>query len=260
MGSRLTWPERAFAAWMAPRGIVAASTASAFGLGLAAVGLPGAEQILPIVFVVIFGTVVLYGLTAGPRAPGPGWPGGGARSRSWSGRTMLGAPDGRGARARRPRGAGVGRARPTRPEAARAEGLTVRQGGLVVEALALEAELEEVHDVLLLTGSDAFNALAAHELRAGLARGATVYRLRPGRRLAGGRARPRGRRRGVRARAHLRRAQPALRRRRPARRVRPEAAGGAPALFVITADGALRVAAGGAPPDAGPGDRVIVLA
>src|SRR5262249_2762742 len=62
--SPLTLRERALVAWIAPRGIVAGATASAFGVALTADSVKGAEQILPIVFVVIFGTVVLYGLTA----------------------------------------------------------------------------------------------------------------------------------------------------------------------------------------------------
>src|SRR5512132_3562340 len=66
--STLSIRQRAFVAWMAPRGIVAAATASAFGLSLTQAGVSGADQILPIAFVVIFGTVVLYGLTATPAA------------------------------------------------------------------------------------------------------------------------------------------------------------------------------------------------
>src|SRR3954452_7129050 len=75
--SPLTWRERAFVAWMAPRGIVAGATASAFGLALAQAGVQGAGRILPIAFVVIFGTVVLYGLTAAPVARLLGVAGGG---------------------------------------------------------------------------------------------------------------------------------------------------------------------------------------
>src|SRR5439155_15609272 len=59
-----TWRERGFVAWMAPRGIVDGATASAFGPALAQKGLAGADLVLPIVFVAIFGTVVLYALTA----------------------------------------------------------------------------------------------------------------------------------------------------------------------------------------------------
>jgi NhaP-type Na+/H+ or K+/H+ antiporter len=60
--------ERAFIGWMAPRGIVAAATASTFAAGLAAKGVGGAAKILPVTFVVIVVTVTLYGLTAMPAA------------------------------------------------------------------------------------------------------------------------------------------------------------------------------------------------
>jgi NhaP-type Na+/H+ or K+/H+ antiporter len=66
--SPLPLRERAFVAWMAPRGIVAGASASAFGLQLAQQGVAGADVILPVVFVAIFATVVLYGLTALPVA------------------------------------------------------------------------------------------------------------------------------------------------------------------------------------------------
>ena len=66
--SGLSLRERAFVAWMAPRGIVAGATASAFGLELEQAHVPGAQHILPIVFVAIFATVVIYGLTAAPVA------------------------------------------------------------------------------------------------------------------------------------------------------------------------------------------------
>ena len=64
----LTKGERAFVGWMAPRGIVAAATASTFAAGLVAKGIGGAAKILPATFVVIVATVTLYGLTAVPAA------------------------------------------------------------------------------------------------------------------------------------------------------------------------------------------------
>ena len=67
-GSRLTWKERLFLSWMAPRGIVAAAVASVFALRLAEEGHPQARELVPVVFLVIVGTVTLYGLTAGPLA------------------------------------------------------------------------------------------------------------------------------------------------------------------------------------------------
>jgi NhaP-type Na+/H+ or K+/H+ antiporter len=60
--------ERGFVGWMAPRGIVAASTASAFSATLVAHGIRGASKILPATFLVIVATVTLYGLTAAPVA------------------------------------------------------------------------------------------------------------------------------------------------------------------------------------------------
>jgi NhaP-type Na+/H+ or K+/H+ antiporter len=70
----LHWRERVFLAWIHPRGIVAAAVCSIFALELA--HLPGlspevAESIprlVPVTFLVIVGTVAIYGLTAGPLA------------------------------------------------------------------------------------------------------------------------------------------------------------------------------------------------
>ena len=47
---------------MAPRGIVAASTASAFGLELTEREVPGAEYVIPVTFLIIIGTVFYYSL------------------------------------------------------------------------------------------------------------------------------------------------------------------------------------------------------
>ena len=68
LGTDLKKGERAFIGWMAPRGIVAAATASTFTAGLAAKGISGAAKILPATFVVIVATVTLYALTAAPVA------------------------------------------------------------------------------------------------------------------------------------------------------------------------------------------------
>lgn len=56
-GLPFTSKEKIFFASMAPRGIVAASTASAFGLELTDQGVPGAEMIIPVTFMIIVGTV-----------------------------------------------------------------------------------------------------------------------------------------------------------------------------------------------------------
>lgn len=63
LGTGLPWQERALLAWIAPRGIVAAAVAGLFAPQLIQLGYPGAEQLLPLVFVLIVITVVLHGLS-----------------------------------------------------------------------------------------------------------------------------------------------------------------------------------------------------
>ncbi|WP_328909971.1 cation:proton antiporter [Streptomyces sp. NBC_00234] len=78
IGTGLTSGERLFLSWMAPRGIVAAATASTFSAQLVSQHIGGASKILPVTFLVIIATVALYGLTGVPVArrlgvtrPGP---------------------------------------------------------------------------------------------------------------------------------------------------------------------------------------------
>lgn len=68
LGTGLPGGERAFIAWMAPRGIVAAASATTFSQGLVNAHVDGASKILPVTFLVIAATVALYGLTAVPVA------------------------------------------------------------------------------------------------------------------------------------------------------------------------------------------------
>jgi NhaP-type Na+/H+ or K+/H+ antiporter len=68
LGTALSQGERGLVAWMMPRGIVAASTASAFELSLVAQGVADAHKLVPITFLVVAATVLVYGLTARPAA------------------------------------------------------------------------------------------------------------------------------------------------------------------------------------------------
>ena len=60
----LDFNEKLFISWVGPRGIVAAGIASLFGLKLAADGVPGAEYITPLVFMIVLGTVLINATTA----------------------------------------------------------------------------------------------------------------------------------------------------------------------------------------------------
>lgn len=64
-GSGLSWKEKLFISWMAPRGIVAASIASVFSLELTNTGHVDADLLVPLTFEVIISTVIFYSLTAG---------------------------------------------------------------------------------------------------------------------------------------------------------------------------------------------------
>ncbi|GIW90268.1 MAG: cation:proton antiporter [Pirellulaceae bacterium] len=60
LGTRVTWPEKAFLAWLAPRGIVAAAISSVFAARLGETG----TILVPATLVVVLVTVTVYGLTA----------------------------------------------------------------------------------------------------------------------------------------------------------------------------------------------------
>jgi NhaP-type Na+/H+ or K+/H+ antiporter len=62
--SGLRWRERIFLAWMAPRGIVAASVSAIFAQRLVSAGYAQGALLAPITFMVIIWTVVIYGFTA----------------------------------------------------------------------------------------------------------------------------------------------------------------------------------------------------
>ncbi len=178
----LTTGERAFIGWMAPRGIVAAATASTFAAGLAAKGIGGAAKILPVTFVVIVVTVTLYGLTAMPAARRL------AVSRPARTRPLLvgGAPwviDL--GQALQSVGlevvmwAGLDEQR----EQIRRAGLELAPGELLAAATGRGARLEGITAVLLLTDEDDFNALASVLLAESV--DGRVYRLAPPQRSHG---------------------------------------------------------------------------
>ncbi|MEU8675440.1 cation:proton antiporter [Streptomyces sp. NPDC048560] len=168
--------ERAFVGWMAPRGIVAAATASAFSAGLVDRGVSGAQRILPVTFLVIVGTVLLYALSAAPvaRRLGVVKPAGtrvllvggdpwvvdlGSALRSagldvlmWAGREEE--------RAR------IGDA-----------GIELAKGALLATAINPGARLEGVTAVFLATDDDDFNALAAVVMQDNVE--GPVYRVGP---------------------------------------------------------------------------------
>ena len=172
----LTTGDRRFTGAMAPRGIIAAATASTFGAGLAAHHVGGAAKILPVTFLVIVATVAIYGLTAVPvaRRLGVTRP---ARTRP----LLVGGDPWVIDLADALRTAGLEvvmwAASEEQREQIKQAGLELAPGELFASATASGADLEGITAVLLLTDEDDFNALAATVLSGNSE--TRVYRLAP---------------------------------------------------------------------------------
>ncbi|OZC01734.1 cation:proton antiporter [Rubricoccus marinus] len=159
-GTGLTGKEIVFLSWLAPRGIVAAAVASLFSFRLEEFYPAQAEAIVPIVFLIIVGTVAVYGLTIAPLA-------------RWLG---LALPDPQGvlivgahswaqkmAKALQDRGftvlmidANAGNVR-----RARKRGLPAQRANVLAEGVKDDLDLSGVGRMLAMTPNDEVNALAA---------------------------------------------------------------------------------------------------
>ena len=164
LGSALAMRERAFIAWMAPRGIVAAATSSTFALGLTQAGVGGGQDLIPITFIVIVATALIYGLSGGPVARALG-----VASTGPGGVLLLGAT---------PVGRAIGRALQDRgitvlvwtgddeyAAAAKSDGLSVYDGNPTEDASGdAPSELDELEYLLAVTEDEALNAMVATDL------------------------------------------------------------------------------------------------
>ncbi|RMG41049.1 MAG: hypothetical protein D6719_09430 [Candidatus Dadabacteria bacterium] len=158
--SKLSWREKLFLSFVAPRGIVAAAVSSLFALELSHSGVAGAELLVYDVFFVIIGTVAFYGFLATPIA------------------TLLGV------RLKNPQGAVIVGGHLFAREIARAlnqenfrtviidanynnildaksEGLEVYHGNVLSEHIIDELDLNGIGKLFALTRNDDANSLAA---------------------------------------------------------------------------------------------------
>jgi NhaP-type Na+/H+ or K+/H+ antiporter len=175
--SRLTWRERVLLAGVAPRGIVAASIASVFALELEHAGISGAEELTPLVFAVIVGTVIIYGIGMGPLARRLG-----LADRHQEGALVLGA--GRVERAVADAlvdsGIAVVFATTNRQDhyEARMAGRRTYYGNVLARDVDLDLDLAGIGRLLALTPNDDVNTLATTRF-AGTFGGAETYQLAP---------------------------------------------------------------------------------
>ncbi|MDJ0769786.1 MAG: cation:proton antiporter [Ilumatobacter sp.] len=156
----LTWRERLFLMVMAPRGIVAAAVSAIFALRLEEEGVRGAELIVPVVFLVIIGTILVYGFLAGPTARRLGL----ADQRA-NGVLIVGAHSAARGFAKALDDLGV-RALlvdtdPYNVTRSVALGLPARRVSVLTEEATHELDLRGIGRILALTSNDEVNALAS---------------------------------------------------------------------------------------------------
>jgi NhaP-type Na+/H+ and K+/H+ antiporters len=176
--SKLTWQEKAFLAWLAPRGIVAASVASIFAIKL---GPEDGAGLVPAVFSLIVGTVVIYGLTAYPLAKKLG-----LASENPQGLLIVGA---------HPFSRAVGRiiqdlgfpvllvdTNWRNISAARMEGLKTVEMNILQDEIGSHLDLGGIGRSLAMTSNDEVNTLASMNL-ADLFGRANTYQLTPWRQI-----------------------------------------------------------------------------
>lgn len=184
--SKLTWREQLFLSWMAPRGIVAAAVSSLFALELTSQHLADqlspiiaqqAQLLVPVTFLVIVGTVVVYGLTAAPLAR---WLG--LADPNPQGVLFVGAEPFARAMARVLRDEGyqvfMVDTNHRNISAARMQGLPCLSGGILSEYVHEQLELGGIGRLLAMTASSEVNTLATREFSHTFGR-AGVYQFPP---------------------------------------------------------------------------------
>ena len=178
MGSGLSSAERKFLAWMAPRGIVAAAVSSIFSVRLTEAGVAQAEQLLPVTFLVIIGTVTIYGLGAFPVARRLG-----VAQLDPQGALIVGAHSWARAigQALEREGVRVTLVDSNRAHVAAANlaGLPARYGAILSEKVLDEIDLYGISRLLAVTSNDDANSLAALYFAEIFGR-AEVYQISPG--------------------------------------------------------------------------------
>ena len=177
-GSGLSLRDKVFLSWMAPRGIVAAAVTSVFAFRLSQdPNYTEAAQLVPLVFLVIVGTVAVYGLTGGPLARRLG-----LAQKNPQGALIVGA---------NPFARAVGQALVDaghrvllvdsnywRVAAARMDGFKVWHGNILAHDAVDELDLAGIGRLLAMTPNDEANSLASLHMGEVFGR-QQVYQLPP---------------------------------------------------------------------------------
>ncbi len=181
--SSLSWRERVFLMTMAPRGIVAAAVSAIFALRLEEENVPDAAKIVPIVFLVIIGTIVVYGFMAGPAARKLGLAEAQANGILIAGShaTARGLA---GELAKRDIKVLMVDTDPYNVTRAIAAGLPARRMSVLADEAAHDLDLRGIGRLLAFTSNDEVNALATARFARVFGR-REVFQLTPGKRRTG---------------------------------------------------------------------------
>lgn len=176
-GAKLMRREKFFLMCMAPRGIVAAAIASVFALRLEQAGYVEATVMVPLTFMVIVGTVAIYGLSAGPVAKRLS-----LASPKPQGVLMVGAHRWARALGETLKGEGfevvmVDNNWPNISQA-RMDGLNAHYGSILAENVHEKLDLHDVGKLLAVTFNDNVNSLSAIQFTDHFGR-RNVYQLEP---------------------------------------------------------------------------------
>lgn len=175
LGTDVPFKERLFVAWIAPRGIVAAAVAGAFAPALLDKGYADAEQLVPLIFALIFITVVLHGLSMRFLARKLG-----LAAEDENGVLIIGAS---------PWSINLAKILQSldvkvsiadnswhRLRKARLDGVPVHFGQILSESLEHSLEFNQISQLIAATDNDAYNALVCTRYGPELGRG-NVYQL-----------------------------------------------------------------------------------
>lgn len=167
-GAGINWRDRLLVSWIAPRGVVASAIAGVFGPALVASGYRDGDLLLPLIFAVVFATVLVHGfslrglarllrLTVSPHGVllvgASPWTTALARMLACELKLEVLLVDSSWHRLRQ----------------ARLAGIRVLYGELLSEQLQQSLELSEISCLLAATSNDAYNSLVCHHFTSDLA-------------------------------------------------------------------------------------------
>lgn len=175
IGASMDWRDRLLVSWIAPRGVVASAIAGVVGPAMVASGYHDGDLLLPLIFAMVFATVLLHGLSLRGLARGL------QLSVSPHGVLVVGASPWTTAMANMlvsELGVDVLLVDSSwhRLRDARKLGIRVLYGELLSEQLQRSLELNEISCLLAATSNDAYNSLVCHHFASELA-ATRVYQL-----------------------------------------------------------------------------------